>query len=113
MYRRPVRRVEGKMYCQNCGTELPTGALLCSSCGAHVPGHPPGKEPASFRQLLEETRRSAHDLADSTTQLTKRLASKAETAAKDPSASAKKAAKRVAKELDAAAREVERILRDL
>lgn len=101
------------MYCQNCGKDLPAGALLCSSCGAHVPSYHTGKEPASFRQLLEETRRSAHDLVDSTAQLTKRLASKAETAAKDPSTSAKKAAKRVAKELDAAAREVERILQDL
>lgn len=101
------------MYCQNCGTELPAGALVCSSCGAIVPGHTSGREPASFRQLLEETRRSAHDLVDSTAKLTKRLASKAETAAKDPSVTAKKAARRVAKELDAAAREVERILQDL
>ena len=101
------------MFCQNCGKELPTGALVCAACGAAVPGHHSGPPAATFTQLLEETRKSAHDLVESTAHLTKRLAAKAETAAKDPSASAKKAVNRVAKELDAAAREIERILNDL
>lgn len=101
------------MFCQNCGKELPAGAFVCAECGAAVPGHHAGPAQPTFGQLLEETRKSAHDLVESTAHLTKRLASKAEAAAKEPSASAKKAVNRVAKELDAAAREIERILKDL
>jgi len=101
------------MFCQNCGKALAAGVLVCAACGAAVPAHHSGPPTATFSQLLEETRRSAHDLVESTAQLTRRLASKAEVAAKEPSASAKKAVNRVSKELDAAAREIERILKDL
>lgn len=62
---------------------------------------------------LNETRRAAKGLAKATARLTKGLLKKAESAARDPPASATKVANRVAKELDAASREIERILRDL
>jgi uncharacterized Zn finger protein (UPF0148 family) len=101
------------MFCQSCGKEIPPGAVQCPACGASVPQHPVGAEPASLRQLLEETRRAAHDLAQSSAELTKRVASKVDTAAKNPSESAKRAVQRVAKELDAAAHEIEQILKDL
>jgi ABC-type transporter Mla subunit MlaD len=101
------------MYCQNCGKELAPGAASCGACGAGVPGHPTGGEAASLSQLLEETRRAARDLAQSSAELTKRLASRADAVRRDPKGSAKKAVDRAAKELDAAAHEVERILKDL
>jgi hypothetical protein len=101
------------MFCQNCGKELSAGALGCAACGAVVPGVHVGASTASFSDVLAETRRAAKNLASSTAQLSKRLASKAEKAAKDPSGSAKKAVRRLSKELDAAAREIDRILKDL
>jgi len=109
----PVSDLEGSMYCQNCGKELHSGALSCASCGAVVPGVHVGAAPASVKELLAEARRAARDLVSTTTTLSAHLATKAEAAAKDPSGSAKKAVHRVAKELDAAARELDRILRDL
>jgi hypothetical protein len=63
--------------------------------------------------VAAELKRAINDLASSTIHLSKRLASKAESAAKDPSGSAKKAARKVAQELDAVAKEVDRILHDL
>ena len=101
------------MYCQNCGAELQADAHQCTACGAVVPRHHTTADAASLGQLLEETRRAAHELAQSSAKLTRRVASKAEAAAKEPSAAAKKAVQRVAKELDAAAREIEQILKDL
>jgi len=67
----------------------------------------------SLRQALEDARNAAKELASASAQLAKRVVNKAETAARDPSGSATKAARRVAKELDAAASEIEKILRDL
>jgi len=67
----------------------------------------------SLKDALEKTRRAAKDLASASAKLAKRAVSKAEAAGRYPSGSAKKVANRVAKELDAAAKEVERILHDL
>jgi hypothetical protein len=66
-----------------------------------------------FEQALGDAKRAAKHLAEATARLTKRVVTKAEVAAKDPSGSAKKAAHRVATELDAAAKEIDRILKDL
>jgi len=102
------------MYCQQCGKELPQGSLTCAGCGFRfAPSSAAPAAPASLEQLLSETKHAAKDLASSTAQLSKRLVSKAHTAAKDPSVSAKKVAHRAAKELEAAAREIDRILQDL
>jgi uncharacterized Zn finger protein (UPF0148 family) len=103
------------MYCQRCGAVLPAGTMTCPACG-FAPAAAPATEPAapaSLEQLLAETKHAAKDLATSTAQLSKRLLTKARTAAKDPSGSAKKVAHRAAKELEAAAREIDRILKDL
>jgi len=101
------------MYCQNCGQELPAGRVQCAACGAAVPraAHPSAS--SSVDQLVQDTRRAAHDLAESATLLAKRLAAHAETASKDPSGSAKKVAQRVAKELDDLGQEIEKIVKDL
>jgi cell division septum initiation protein DivIVA len=102
------------MYCPQCGKELAPGNLTCAACGFISPAAPaPSAAPPSFEQLVSETKHAAKDLAKSTAHLSKRMFSKAQTAAKDPSGSAKKVAHRAAKELEAAAREIDRILRDL
>ena len=62
---------------------------------------------------MSDTKRAAKDLASSAAKLSERLLSKAGVAAKDPKGSAKKAAKRVAHELEEAAHEIDRIVRDL
>lgn len=67
----------------------------------------------TLKEALDATRRAAKDLASSTAKLAKRMAVKAESAGRDPSGAAKKVAHRVAKELDAAAKDIEKILRDL
>jgi len=67
----------------------------------------------SLKSALEDTHRAAKELAEATARLAKRAESKAETAGRNPSGSVKKVAHRVAKELDAAAKEVDRILHDL
>lgn len=101
------------MYCQNCGKEIASGAYSCASCGAVVPKSHRGSASTSVHQLVQETRRAARELASATAKLSRGLASKAESAASDPSGAAKKVAHRVAKELDAAAEEIDRILKDL
>jgi hypothetical protein len=67
----------------------------------------------SINEAVKDTKQAAKQLASATAKLSKRLIDKAETAARDPSGSAKKVAHRVAKELDAASREIDRILKDL
>ena len=67
----------------------------------------------SLEEALNETKDAAKQLASAATRLSKRLLAKAENAARNPSGSAKKVAHRVAKELDAASREIDRILKDL
>jgi hypothetical protein len=67
----------------------------------------------SLDDVLRETKRAAKDLATASAKLSKHLLSKAESAARDPSGAAKKVGDRVAKELDAASREIDRILKDL
>lgn len=99
------------MYCQQCGKELPQGSGACPACG-YASGTT-SSSAATFDQLLKETKHAAKDLAATTAQLSKRLLAKARTAAKDPPGSAKKAAHRAAEELESAAREIDRILKDL
>lgn len=113
------------MYCSQCGKELPVSATTCPACGyssappppsaagsgATVPPPAPSGDPVE--QVLDETRKAARELADATARLSKRLVKEARTAAKDPPGSAKKAAKKVAQELDSAAKEIDRILRNL
>ena len=114
------------MYCSQCGHELPTNATACPACGYSSVGTSPPPAAASSTnappppssgdtvdQILTETKKAAHELADASARLSKRLVARAQTAAKDPTGSAKKAAKRVAKELDAAAKEIDRILKSL
>jgi hypothetical protein len=102
------------MNCQQCGKELPPGSLTCAACGFRsAPPPAAAPPPASLEQLLSETKHAAQDLLSSTAQLSKRLASKAHTAAKDPSGSAKKVVRRATEELEAAARDIDRILQDL
>jgi len=67
----------------------------------------------SLKEAIEATRRAATELAAASARLTKRVVAKADGAAHDPTGSAKKVAQRVAKELDAAAKEIDRILKDL
>ena len=62
---------------------------------------------------LKETKRAAKELAAASAKLSKRLLEKAGSAAKHPKGTAKKVGDTVAEELDAASREIERILRDL
>jgi hypothetical protein len=102
------------MYCQSCGKELPTGSATCPFCGfaAPAPGRRAGSS-SSLDDVLFETKRAAQDLASSAAKLSERLLTKAGYAAKDPKGSAKKAVKRVAEELEGAAREIDRIVRDL
>jgi zinc-ribbon domain len=101
------------MYCQNCGKELPPDARSCGGCGAVVPtGHRPKPTP-TVHQLVTETRRVARDLMSATAQLSREAAHQAEAAGRDPKGTAKRAAHRVAKELDDAAKEIERILKEL
>lgn len=111
------------MFCQQCGHEIPSGATACPGCG-FVPLAPPPVGPAAavppspgssdpVEQILSETKRAAKELAEASARLSKRLVAKAQTAAKDPTGSAKRAAQKVAKELDSAAREIDRILKEL
>ena len=103
------------MYCPRCGAVLPAGALTCPACGSDSRAAPTTSPmaPASFEELLAETKHAAQDLATSTAQLSKRLLIKARAAAKDPSGTATKVARRTGKGLEATAREIDRILKDL
>ena len=111
------------MYCSQCGRELPGDTATCPACG-FSPAAPPSSagawstpppSPSSdpVEEILNETRKAARELANATARLSKRLVKEARTATKDPSGSAKKAVKRVAQELDSAAKEIDRILKDL
>ncbi len=104
------------MYCQNCAHELPSGATACPACGYAVPGmgaHAGSSAASSIDQVLHDTKQAAKELAASAGKLSERLVAKAGTAAKDPAGSAKKAVKRVAHELEEAAHEIDRIVREL
>ncbi len=106
------------MFCPHCGREAPSGATSCPACGAALPWTPPPSAGTvgggdTLESVLHETRRAAQDLGRATARLSKRLVEKAQVAAKNPSGSAKKAAQRVAKELDEAAHEIDRIIKEL
>lgn len=101
------------MYCQNCGKELPSGASNCPACGAAVSSWPVPPSPDLLDQMVSEAKRAAKDLIVATGRISRYAAKEAKAASKDPSGSAKKVAKRVASELEHAASEVERLVRDL
>ena len=67
----------------------------------------------SLDDVLRETKRAAKDLAVASAKLSKRVLTKAETAARNPSRAARRVGNRVAKELEAASKEIDRILKDL
>jgi hypothetical protein len=66
-----------------------------------------------FEEALRDTKRAANDLAIASARLTKHLLSKAGSVARDPKGAAAKATRRVNRELEAASREIDRILKDL
>jgi hypothetical protein len=66
-----------------------------------------------LEKALGESKRAAQELVRASARLTKHLLAKAEIAAKDPKGSATKAVRKVSQELEAASREVDRILREL
>ncbi|MFY9716742.1 MAG: hypothetical protein WAK40_02240 [Thermoplasmata archaeon] len=66
-----------------------------------------------LQEALRESKRAAKDLALASARLTKHLLLQAGAVARDPRGSAAKAARQVGKELDAASREIDRILKDL
>jgi hypothetical protein len=65
----------------------------------------------TLEAALGEARKAAQELARASAKLTRRLVDKAERAAQDPRGSVERAAKRAAKELDAAAREIDELLK--
>ncbi len=103
------------MFCAQCGKELPPNATACPACGFVSTGTDarPGPATETLEQILKETKRAAHELAQASARLSTRLVEKAQTAAREPKASAKRAAHQVAQELDAAAREIDRLLKEI
>ncbi len=103
------------MYCAQCGKELPSKMSACPACGFVTTGAraAPGPATETLEQILKETKRAAHELAQASARLSTRLVEKAQTAAKEPKATAKKAAHQVAQELDAVAREIDRLLKEI
>jgi len=67
----------------------------------------------TLEAALGEAKKAAQELARASAELTRRLLGKAEQAAKDPRASVGRATRRVARELDAAAREIDELLKKL
>jgi len=100
------------MFCQQCGKELPTNGLTCPACGFKT--DPPGSASSSSTDdVVADLKRSAKELVRATAKLTQRAAEKADVVAKDPKGSAQRVSRKVSEELDRAAKEIERILRDL
>ncbi|MHB8351094.1 MAG: hypothetical protein ACYDFT_00115 [Thermoplasmata archaeon] len=61
--------------------------------------------------MVSEVAHAAKDLAATVSRLTERFVTKAEAVSKDPTGAARKAARRAADELDAAAKEIDRVLK--
>jgi HEPN domain-containing protein len=103
------------MYCQGCGRELPTGNLTCPACGFsnHAPGTAAPPPASSVEDLVADLKRTAKELARDAAKLSQRVVDKAGEVARDPPKSAKRVSKKVAEELDKAAKEIDRIIRDL
>jgi uncharacterized Zn finger protein (UPF0148 family) len=101
------------MFCQQCGKEIPAGSPTCPACGYFAMPRGSTHAPGSMEEAVSELKRSAKELARATALLSKRVVEKAGTAAQDPSGTAKRTTRAVAKELDKAAQEIERVLRDL
>jgi len=103
------------MYCVQCGKEIPAGSPTCPACGFNaMPGARGGSGgTVSFDQAVRELRSAARDLARSARGFSKRVGAEAQKAADDPAGAARRAARKAAQELDHAASEVERVLRDL
>jgi len=102
------------MYCQGCGRELPAGSRTCPACGFLAEPPPSAaSSPGTIEELVAELKRTAKELGRDAAQLSQRVVGKAGEVAKDPPASAKRVTRKVAQELDKAAKEIDRILRDL
>lgn len=67
----------------------------------------------SLTDAVTEAKRAAKELAQATASLSREVLAKAKGAAKDPSATAHRVGERVARELDAASKEIDRILRKI
>ncbi len=101
------------MNCPKCGKEVPAGAVSCANCGATLfPARSPPPED-SFQILIGDAKNAAKEFAEAAAKVSSRILKKLETAADHPSTSAKEGLKRAAKELDDAAKDLERMFRDL
>jgi len=103
------------MYCQGCGRELPSGVLTCPGCGFanQDPGATSSARTGSVDELVADLKRTAKELARDAAKLSQRAVDKAGEVARDPPKTAKRVSKKVAEELDKAAQEIDRILREL
>jgi hypothetical protein len=99
------------MQCEECGKEIPPGSPTCPACGHFA--MPRGANSPTLDDAVSEVKRAAKEFAAATASLSRHVVAKAGDAAKDPTGTAKRATRRAAEELDKAARDVERILRDL
>jgi len=100
------------MYCQQCGKELPPNSLSCPACGFKA-DPPRSASSSSTEDVVADLKHSAKELVRATAKLTQRAAEKADVVANDPKGSAKRVSRKVSEELDKAAKEVDRILREL
>ncbi len=103
------------MYCQQCGKEIPSGSPICPGCGFNAMAREPAPSPGSdsIEHFVSETKKAAKELAVAAATLSQRVVDKAADAARNPPAAAKRARRRAAEELEKAAREIDRIIRDL
>ncbi len=106
---------EPSVYCQGCGRELPSGVLICPACGYATPGAGEGASArtGSVDELVADLKRTAKQLGRDAAKLSQRAVDKAGEVARNPPDAAKRVSKKVARELDKAAQEIDRILRDL
>jgi len=102
------------MACARCGSEIPAGADVCPKCGWRPSASTSADRPfeASVDALAEDAERAARELAKATAQLAARLAAGAGRAADDPRGAVKAGLKRVGRELDAVAKDLEKLLKE-
>ncbi|HKN07014.1 MAG TPA: zinc ribbon domain-containing protein [Thermoplasmata archaeon] len=103
------------MYCQQCGKEIPSGSPTCPACGFNAMARRPTPSSGSdsIEHFVSETKKAAKELAAAAATLSQRVVDKAAGAARNPPASVKRATRKAAEELEKAAREIDRIIRDL
>lgn len=102
------------MFCSNCGKELPAGTSRCPACGFVTMGTAaPGPVRDTVDDLVAEAKRMTHELTDLAKKVSSRAVAGTEAAVKDPGGTARKAARKAADELEAAIKEVDRVLRQI